>query len=322
MDTSNYRENDYDRYEDETAEGAASEKGSSRRFLWIIVMMIGILAVLAGALLAVIKWRRDKASMEAMQELQSVVEAIPEEEDSSETVEAEVPEEEPLPENPIDFDALRERNSDIYAWIRIEDTQIDYPVLQCAEDDAFYLTHDVDRNTSSHGAIYTETVNSKEFSDPVTLMYGHNMRDGSMFQNVHKFEDLSFFETHEFLHVFVPGHDLTYRILSVYNYDDRHILNSFDFSDPAVYESYLDEIFHKYIYSGHVREDMEVTAEDRILILSTCVGNRPDQRCLLTAVLVEDQETADYTGQDDKLLTGIEGTAETAGAEEDAASGE
>ena len=260
MDTSNYRENDYDRYEDETAEGAASEKGSSRRFLWIIVRMIGILAVLAGALLAVIKWRRDKASMEAMQELQSVVEAIPEEED--------------------------------------------------------------DRNTSSHGAIYTETVNSKEFSDPVTLMYGHNMRDGSMFQNVHKFEDLSFFETHEFLHVFVPGHDLTYRILSVYNYDDRHILNSFDFSDPAVYESYLDEIFHKYIYSGHVREDMEVTAEDRILILSTCVGNRPDQRCLLTAVLVEDQETADYTGQDDKLLTGIEGTAETAGAEEDAASGE
>ena len=89
----------------------------------------------------------------------------------------------------IDFAELSSINPDIYAWIRIPDTQIDYPVLQREEDDTYYLRHNSSGRYAFAGSIYTEEANSRDFKDPMTVLYGHNMRDGSMFQNLHFFED-------------------------------------------------------------------------------------------------------------------------------------
>ena len=85
----------------------------------------------------------------------------------------------------IDFAELSSINPDIYAWIRIPDTQIDYPVLQREEDDTYYLRHNSSGRYAFAGSIYTEEANSRDFKDPMTVLYGHNMRDGSMFQNLH-----------------------------------------------------------------------------------------------------------------------------------------
>lgn len=74
-------------------------------------------------------------------------------------------EEEKTVEIPIDFSSLKEKNSEVYAWIRIPDTQVDYPILQRASDDLYYLDHTIDGAEGLPGAIYTQSLNSQDFSD-------------------------------------------------------------------------------------------------------------------------------------------------------------
>lgn len=78
-------------------------------------------------------------------------------------------------ENPIDFAKLQKQNDEIYAYIKIDDTKVDCPIVQSGSDDAFYLRHKAeDKSWSASGAIYTEVANSKDFDDFVTVIYGHN----------------------------------------------------------------------------------------------------------------------------------------------------
>ena len=116
--------------------------------------------------------------------------------------------------SPIDFDKLKETNQDIYAWIEIPDTQINYPVVQGGDDDAYYLNHTIDGTEGYPGSIYTERINAKDFSDFNTVIYGHNMKDGSMFMGLHNFEDPQYMKEHPNVKIYTPEKELTYRILS------------------------------------------------------------------------------------------------------------
>lgn len=87
---------------------------------------------------------------------------------------------------------MKETNPDIYAWIEIPDTNVNYPIVQSADDDSYYLNHTIDGQEGYPGSIYTEKVNAKDFSDFNTVIYGHDMKDGSMFKDLHKFEDADF----------------------------------------------------------------------------------------------------------------------------------
>ena len=84
---------------------------------------------------------------------------------------------------PVDWDKLLATNADVYAWIRVPGTNIDYPILQAStgKDDDFYLHHDIKKNYSFAGCIYTRRANRKDLSDRLTVLYGHNMINGSMF---------------------------------------------------------------------------------------------------------------------------------------------
>ena len=77
---------------------------------------------------------------------------------------------------PIDFAALKEKNPDVYAWISIPGTAIDYPVLQRENDNTYYLDHTIDHEEKTEGAIFTENYNNTDFEDPNTVIYGHDMR--------------------------------------------------------------------------------------------------------------------------------------------------
>lgn len=202
-----------------------------------------------------------------------------------------------LSDNPIDFEALREVNPSVYAWIFIplgEDLQdIDYPILQSEpeEDDNFYLHHNLEKNYQYSGCIYTQKKNAKDFSDRVTLVYGHNMLDGTMFSNLVYFRDAKFFEEHEEFYIYIPGHILTYRIAAAIMFDDRHILNSFNFKDDEVYESWIQNyILEPKTMLRSVREGIEVTTDDKIVILSTCLEHGA-YRYLIQGVLVNDEPT-------------------------------
>lgn len=199
--------------------------------------------------------------------------------------------EEELPENPIDFSALWENNVESYAWIYIPGAQINAPVQQSATDDAFYLTHDQDRNPNPVGCAYTQLANAQDFSDPVTLIYGHDAQ--GVFANLHYFEDPEFFEQNPEFYIYIPGHILTYKVVSAYQYDDRHILNSFDFSRESVREEYFASVLNPTSMLRNVRDGVELDAQCKIVQLSTCMSTVPNstQRYLVTGVLTHDRET-------------------------------
>jgi sortase B len=199
-----------------------------------------------------------------------------------------------LPKNPIDFAALHDKNPEIFGWIKVPDTNINYPLLQSTERDDFYLHAASDKTYSFAGSIYMEYCNTTEMTDRVSVLYGHNMMDGSMFANLHKFEDESFFNNnkHRYFYIYTPTRKLTYEVVSGYEYDERHIMNSFNFSDNDVFEEYLDYIQNPRSLVRNVRTklDHELTVHDKIVTLSTCLDSG-DGRYLLQGVLVKDEFT-------------------------------
>lgn len=197
-----------------------------------------------------------------------------------------------LPDNPVDFAAKQAENPDICAWISIPGTVIDYAVLRSGNDteENFYLHRDEQRNYRYAGSIYMQKINAPDFSDPNTILYGHNMRNGSMFAALHKYKKAAFFNENQYIYVYIPGHILTYRIYSAFVYDDRHILNSFNFYDDAEYDAFLQQTLSPTSMTKQVRPDVAVTTEDRILTLSTCT-TRDSERYLVEGVLIHDQAT-------------------------------
>lgn len=197
----------------------------------------------------------------------------------------------PLAEIPIDFATLNETCPDAYAWIRIADTQVDYPVCQLAEgDQTFYLYHRPDMTDEFAGSIYSENYNSRDFNDPVTVLYGHDMSDGSMFQNLHFYEGRDFFDNNREVLIYTPDKVLHYRVFAAYNTSDDHLLLNNDcFRDPEVFESFERDILAGNFYSGYVDQATELDRDSRILTLSTC-NAYDDQRFLVQCLLVQTED--------------------------------
>ena len=186
---------------------------------------------------------------------------------------------------PVDFEKLQEINSDIYAWITVGGTDIDYPVVQNREDNTYYLTRSAEGEESFSGAIFSENCNATDFNDVHTVLYGHNMKDGSMFAGLHKFEDEEFFEENRGINVYTPDAVRSYRIFAAYLYDDRHLIESADCTDPRVFEAYMKEVFGQRNLYAHVDGKMTVEPGDHILTLSTCHNSGDGYRYLVQAVL-------------------------------------
>ena len=189
----------------------------------------------------------------------------------------------------VNFTDLWKINPDIYAWIKIPNTAVDYPVLQTDGDDAFYLEHNIYGQYSFAGCIYSEKVNSKDFSDPNTVLYGHNLLNGTMFASLHNFRDPNFFANNEYIYILMPERTLIYRIFAAYEYDDRHIMNSFDFNDEEVFAEYLKYATNPVNSMTYNIRETEVTTDDTILTLSTCMDNIETSRYLVQGVLISDE---------------------------------
>ncbi|MFR5875589.1 MAG: class B sortase [Eubacterium sp.] len=197
-------------------------------------------------------------------------------------------------ENPIDFESLQSKNDEIYAWLKVPGTKIDYPIAQSATDDEFYLRHSAaDKSWLVSGAIYTESVNTKSFKDRVTLVYGHNGYSETMFTTLHKFEKSDFFDKHGYFYIYTPDSKLTYQIISAFKYDDRHIMNSFDFQNNNIFNDFLNMIQNPESSNKNIRKelDKELTINDNIVVLSTCFTNQSSSRYLVCGVLVNNEKT-------------------------------
>ena len=195
-------------------------------------------------------------------------------------------------QNPINFGDLQENNGDLYSWIYVPNTSVDYPVAQNADDDSFYLHRGTDKSYYFAGTIYTESAyNSTDYNDRNTVLYGHNMLDGSMFATLHKFEDENFFNENEYFYIYTPDRILTYKIFAAYEVDDRHILKTHDFSDDSVWSDYLNEISNPQSDYTCNSRDIELSLDSKIVTLSTCTNFRANDRYIVQGVLVDEQTT-------------------------------
>lgn len=196
-----------------------------------------------------------------------------------------------IPEKQVDFDNLQETvNKDIYAWIYIPDTKVDYPVLQHDTDNAYYLDYNLDGTRGYPGCIYTENYNAKDFTDPVTVIYGHNMKDGTMFAGLHRYSDSEYMKEHPYIYMYTPDGLLVYEIFTAHETSDEHILYAHNwFEEEWVMEEYIEDIRDVRVMGSVQREDVEVEADDRIVTLSTCVSN-PNNRFVVQGVLLNGSE--------------------------------
>lgn len=191
-------------------------------------------------------------------------------------------------ENPVDWDKLKD--TDAYAWINVPGTLVDYPVVSAPaeKEDDFYLHHNLKGRYDFAGAIYSRRANQKDFSDPVTVLYGHNMRNGSMFGTLKRFEDKIFFDQHETVYIYMPGKQYTYQIVSASRGDNRDLLGLYDYRKSGGMKAYQEKILMP--SDGLVRPGMEFPADCRFLVLSTCTTGST-QRRLVQAVLQKTEET-------------------------------
>ncbi len=194
-----------------------------------------------------------------------------------------------LMDNPVDFDSLKKINSDVYAWIQVPNTVIDYPILQNEQDD-YYLRRSIYKKYLLAGTIFSNKCNSKDFTDPVTLVYGHNMRDDTMFYMLHNFEDKDFFDQNEYFYIYIPGHKLTYRIVSALKYDNRRITTAYDFSKESEIRDFQYSILTPKFELFNSR-NIKLDTDSKIVTLSTCFANQPAYRYLVNGVLISDEPT-------------------------------
>ena len=181
-------------------------------------------------------------------------------------------------------------NNSQFASPSIRRPTIDYPVLQHPTDNYYYLNYNLDGSKGYPGCIYTEDYNKKDFTDPVTVMYGHNMKNGTMFAGLHRYSDSLYMEEHPYVYIYTEEGLLVYEVFSAHEYSDAHILYNHDYTQSTEFEGYLEDIRNARDMGRVLREDVEVTEESRILTLSTCIANKPNNRFLVQGVLLNGEQ--------------------------------
>lgn len=186
---------------------------------------------------------------------------------------------------PVDFQRLQQINEDLFAWIKIPNTQIDYPIA-CyeGEDQNYYLNHNMYREEQFAGCIFMQNVNEKDFSEYNTVLYGHNMKNDSMFGELHDFSDREFFDENRYIYIYLPDRVNVYEVFAAYTTNDININAIYDFSKRSHYEQYIKDIYGSLAVGGHIAESVEVTTDKSMITLSTC-SSQDEDRYVVQGVL-------------------------------------
>ncbi|MGN0157837.1 MAG: class B sortase [Brotaphodocola sp.] len=258
-------------------------------FLLIVMIVSGI-----GVLREKLESGRQQAEQEHLAQLaQQTTEAVKEQnETEAETTAQE--ETESLPYvSPIDFETLRIENPDVIGWIQIPDTKIDYPILY-AEDNETYLHKDFNGKDSVYGSIYLDCDSEPDFSGWNNPIYGHHMKDGSMFKDVVKFKDKDFFKNHQYFEIYTPERTIRLKAISCYYSSSDGIVRKTRFRDQDDFNDWLIKRLKPCSYA-----EIPNVPVDSVFILVTCSYEMKDARTMLYAVEVDEEGNVIAAGKSD-----------------------
>lgn len=191
---------------------------------------------------------------------------------------------EPTPEPyepPEELLASQALNPHVIAWLEIPGTEIRYPVLQHPTEDNHYLDITIEGDYGYPGSIYTNSMEGRDFETFNTVIYGHNMRDGSYFGSLRNYQGADFLAAHREIDVYTPARKLSYDVGAVVIYDDRYITAQYDDSRAEDRLAFLRSLLEM---GATTLDDVPVSTDGHILTLSTCVGGMPNNRLLIVAV--------------------------------------
>ena len=208
---------------------------------------------------------------------------------------------------PEGMEATFAKYKDVYAWIDIPEfktalgtsTDLSYPVAQHPTDRGFYLNRDLDGNNSKTGTLFTEavvegkTINGKDLNDPVTVIYGHNMANRTMFGGLQTFLSKMDFSQQHLVYMYQKDRRVTYQIVGGVQYDLSHIIYYHDFSNDEVFNSFFDQLWKETDGTTNLDRANKPVAGDKVLILSVCKNGDDNHRYLVVCKMIED--TADPT---------------------------
>jgi sortase B len=179
----------------------------------------------------------------------------------------------------MDFAALRQVNPDVVGWIVIPNTAISYPLLQGA-DDQYYLNHLWNRRYGTVGSIFLESQNSRDLSDFNTIIYGHRMRDRSMFGPLRSYQSQDYWQAHPWVYLTDDNGVHTYAIFAAYEVDAAGDAYRLGIASDAGKQAFLDYCLEQSV----IQTGVVPTTQDRVLTLSTCTGSGHETRWVVQAV--------------------------------------
>ncbi len=174
----------------------------------------------------------------------------------------------PVMKNPIDFEGLQEINEEIIAWLRVPGIDISYPVAQ-GEDNDYYLHHTFERTENIAGCLFLSCTNAPGFTDQNSVIYGHNMKNASMFGKLNYFGYEDAYEKSHYFWIYTPDYIYRCRIFSCSVVDSK---------GDAYQEKFTEEEFTEFIEKMREKsmidaDEVEILPEDKVVTLSTCTGD-------------------------------------------------
>lgn len=188
--------------------------------------------------------------------------------------------------------ALYEKNEDIAGWIRIDGTKIDYPFVHTPDDQDKYLYMDIDGKHSYGGAVVMDTRCTVDPESTNIILHGHNMKNGTMFNNLMLFEKESYWKEHPTIYYSNLYEEREYEIIAAYR--DRVVMPEekgfkfYEFTDPETEEEFNEAMTY---INERTSYDTGITAEfgDRLLLLVTCAYHTENGRFIVVAREVTDK---------------------------------
>lgn len=183
-------------------------------------------------------------------------------------------------EEPEYIREARMTNSDVIGWITVPNTSIDYPIV-LTQDNDFYLDHNLEKETSKSGAIFLDYLNGDPNEQQNIFIYGHNMRNGSMFHDLNSFKKKEFFDNADPITVWLWGEERKYEVFaqSVPSTDLGFRQTSFSSGD-----AFLEYIQDMEALSKHKNESIEFKPDSEIITLTTCTYEYDEVRCVVQAL--------------------------------------
>lgn len=170
----------------------------------------------------------------------------------------------------VDFDSLKQKNSDTIAWLKVNGTSIEYPIVKTTNND-FYMTHSFDKSYNSAGWVFMDYKDKFDGTDNNMVIYGHNRRDGSMFGTLKNIltEEWQNNTDNFIIPLITENEKSEYRVFSVYRIEKEDYYITTNFGTDNEFQKFIDKIKSRSVKNF----DVDVNTEDHILTLSTCANN-------------------------------------------------